>query len=659
MRCLLLLLLCPIFLFADTEVLKDRFVHEAYIPKDQGEIILQALPQKPPADLTERIPSNSMHGAKWIPGYWSWSQQDNDFIWVSGTWRVPPPGHVWIEGKWKSFSEGWVWLPGFWSSVEEADLTYINRPPPDRVDENVKNPPSYDYFWIPGHWKYDEEKRDFVWYRGRWQEFNENWQYVPAHYVWREKGYILVEGYWDWGLEDRGTAYACVSVPQDDRGSLAYLPSYVIEPNMIMHIYYPYWPDYFLLFHFWYFWNPDFDFGWGGIPPWWGWNDWWAFNGVDLWWLWWWWAHPGFPHPFFIDAVLSGILQGPPQQMMQMMQHVVPPLFMVPGGVVGVQDLVHAIQNVTHRTEPILPASPRMIEEIKQDALPTKKPVSPLRPSGKEKPKYPPQKPFFGPNMHDFSQPAERVKPPEYPTGLPSVRPPTEVIKPRTPAPRRAPTFEKPYEESAPQVNVPPPPVRQNTAPHRYIPRNNTRVRPPRPESWPQGPVQQEVDHQPRSTPYFPQGAQRVTPPNRQNYTPPHTQQPRTAPSYTPPSQTYQPRHTPQTYQAPEKPQYTPQQTAPHPTYTPPPQQPTNKYNKRTSMNESPSGKYYPKPSELELEEQGIKAQRYHTEIRGEHQGYKVPPKSDVDLHQQNRDALMSRYHQYERPPTPKPHQDY
>lgn len=73
-------------------------IHEAYVTKVTGTDILQAVPAEPPQDINERIPGSVLPGVVWVPGYWAWSDQRNDFIWVSGVWRRPPPGHFWILG---------------------------------------------------------------------------------------------------------------------------------------------------------------------------------------------------------------------------------------------------------------------------------------------------------------------------------------------------------------------------------------------------------------------------------------------------------------------------------------------------------------------------------------------------------------------------------
>src|SRR5215469_6434698 len=38
-------------------------------------------------------------GYIWVPGYWSYDYDDEDYFWVPGTWVVAPePGYLWTPG---------------------------------------------------------------------------------------------------------------------------------------------------------------------------------------------------------------------------------------------------------------------------------------------------------------------------------------------------------------------------------------------------------------------------------------------------------------------------------------------------------------------------------------------------------------------------------
>lgn len=56
----------------------------------------------PPAAIEEVPPTQRPAGTNvaWIPGYWSWDDERNDFLWVSGVWRALPPGRQWVPGYW-------------------------------------------------------------------------------------------------------------------------------------------------------------------------------------------------------------------------------------------------------------------------------------------------------------------------------------------------------------------------------------------------------------------------------------------------------------------------------------------------------------------------------------------------------------------------------
>src|SRR3989442_206677 len=59
-------------------------------------------PKQPPQAIEEMPPDQKPDSpdAQWIPGYWAWDDGRNDFLWVSGIWRVPPPGRQWVPGYW-------------------------------------------------------------------------------------------------------------------------------------------------------------------------------------------------------------------------------------------------------------------------------------------------------------------------------------------------------------------------------------------------------------------------------------------------------------------------------------------------------------------------------------------------------------------------------
>jgi hypothetical protein len=54
-------------------------------------------------------------GYLWTPGYWAWSDDDQDYYWVPGTWvMAPQPDYLWTPGYWGTQGAVFFWHPGYW-----------------------------------------------------------------------------------------------------------------------------------------------------------------------------------------------------------------------------------------------------------------------------------------------------------------------------------------------------------------------------------------------------------------------------------------------------------------------------------------------------------------------------------------------------------------
>lgn len=267
------------YLSADVTPIVDATpIHEAFVPKFTDVMPNTYLSKSPPAPINELIPEKPTDDVIWIPGYWAWIDSKQDFAWVCGVWRRPPPDHYWISGKWYKMNKGWVWAKGFWSPKPEEELAYIKKEPPKSANDDIPDAPGENYFWIPGYWDYSSATKKFSWISGKWEEFSENWILAPATYIWRPSGYVFVPMYWDWILDDRGYAYSCLE-QQDE-------PPVVLQPEIIIRQLFFYYPDYVSLYWHWWFFHPGWWDGCWCLPPWWGWHGWWAFPWGDLWGLW-------------------------------------------------------------------------------------------------------------------------------------------------------------------------------------------------------------------------------------------------------------------------------------------------------------------------------------------------------------------------------------
>lgn len=164
----------------------------------------------PPEAVDEIPPDRRPEGdnVAWIPGYWSWDEEAADFIWISGIWRVVPPERQWVPGYWNDLGGQYQWTSGYWAPVAEAELTYLPEPP-ETLESGPNIPrPNTDSVWLPGYWSYGTDR--YRWSPGYWEPARQDWVWVPPHYVWTPRGYVFVEGYWDYTVDRRGTLFSPV-----------------------------------------------------------------------------------------------------------------------------------------------------------------------------------------------------------------------------------------------------------------------------------------------------------------------------------------------------------------------------------------------------------------------------------------------------------------
>jgi hypothetical protein len=372
------------------EIFEEGPIHESFVTKVSGNIILEASISQPPHPIQEKKPRQIDMQSTWIPGYWAWNDKANDFVWVSGVWRRPPPSHQWISGFWKQYDQGWVWIPGFWSRSAEQSVDYVKLSPPNELDENTAPPPSNNYFWVPGYWVYQFDSEQYKWVRGNWEELDPNWIFVPSHYMWRPGGYVFVPAFWDWPLENRGTAYSSVVIKPELREKISYEPLNILKPTTIVKNLYPYYPDYLSFFQYHRHYHPDFWQNSCCPPPWWGWDTWWSFAWQDQWSLWWWFTHPGYPQPTWITPELSGILPPPLEELVIMLEIVNKPGIITPMGVTSPMNMLEAIHKVTGFFYPILPTDNKALLKLyRKVKLATTDPDKILRPIGRRLPLNP------------------------------------------------------------------------------------------------------------------------------------------------------------------------------------------------------------------------------------------------------------------------------
>ena len=182
-------------------------VHEAFL-SPRRDVAPPLVPKAPPAAVVERPAAAAPSpGARWIDGYWEWAPDSGGFVWVTGTWRVPPPGRTWIAGGWRRDGDGWRRDPGFWSDRPVDQIVFREDGPPDhRPPDDPGAPPRPNCFFIPGQFVLDGDRVE--WREGFWTDARPGWAWVPAGWVRRPRGWLFQDGYWDRSLERRGTLFA-------------------------------------------------------------------------------------------------------------------------------------------------------------------------------------------------------------------------------------------------------------------------------------------------------------------------------------------------------------------------------------------------------------------------------------------------------------------
>lgn len=217
----------------DFEVQTRGPIHEAFAEEysndpEPGSVISQ----EPPEPIDELPPEEMPEGenVEWIPGYWYWDDDLDDFLWVSGVWRDIPPNQRWVPGYWTEVDAGYQWISGFWTEAEIQQVSYQPYPPESLEYGPTTPAPGDQHFWIPGCWIYADN--DYRWRPGYWNRGYDDWLWVPARYVWTPHGAVFAPGYWDYRLSRRGVLFSPVYFR--NRGYYRYTPNVVVNVGSIL-----------------------------------------------------------------------------------------------------------------------------------------------------------------------------------------------------------------------------------------------------------------------------------------------------------------------------------------------------------------------------------------------------------------------------------------
>jgi hypothetical protein len=64
------------------------------------------------ADVVVEAPAP---GLVWVGGYWTWSAERHDYVWIPGRWvRAPFPGARWVPPHWEKHEGQLYFYHGHW-----------------------------------------------------------------------------------------------------------------------------------------------------------------------------------------------------------------------------------------------------------------------------------------------------------------------------------------------------------------------------------------------------------------------------------------------------------------------------------------------------------------------------------------------------------------
>ena len=123
---------------------------------------------------------------------------------------------------------GSQWTSGYWADAKATVVQYLPEPPATAETGPNVAAPSPDSIWLPGCWIWNQNR--YAWRPGFWAQ-SAGLGLGPSHYVWAPRGYVFVDGYWDYSLARRGVLFAPVyfSGAANTQPGFSYSPATVID----------------------------------------------------------------------------------------------------------------------------------------------------------------------------------------------------------------------------------------------------------------------------------------------------------------------------------------------------------------------------------------------------------------------------------------------
>jgi hypothetical protein len=166
-------LACPTCAVEATNALAERCRKDRMA--DECKPFRQRNGRAPPPPRNELTPSSPGHGAEWLAGYWEWSEELADFVWIEGTFVVRARPQISVVTEASAPARPRVGtepvptlapLPLEVDTIEPPREVQVEAPPPANVDVIVAPPAQVGVTWMPGHWELAGAR--WVWAAGRW-----------------------------------------------------------------------------------------------------------------------------------------------------------------------------------------------------------------------------------------------------------------------------------------------------------------------------------------------------------------------------------------------------------------------------------------------------------------------------------------------------------
>lgn len=216
-----------------TSVLVPGPVHEALVSDATLPLRPKVIVRQPPPGLVPAAarPAQASADSVWIEGYWEWLPSQRQYSWIPGFWRRAPQNLRWHAGAWVATPDGVVRHPGCWHDRQGQPRVMRLAPPekPERVATPRMTRP--DTVWIRGGWTVDQQQQ-YQWEPGFVAVEEPGFQWQPATVLPAAGGFVVVPGYWDYPLAERGTAFAAIGLAKTANSSEP-LPRVDPEPDSL------------------------------------------------------------------------------------------------------------------------------------------------------------------------------------------------------------------------------------------------------------------------------------------------------------------------------------------------------------------------------------------------------------------------------------------